>query len=105
MICHYIQDNHNEIRYIRGYRELHTNVLQYEYNLLWDDFLIQQMCNGMYASELFIKVAAVLLGCHIYITSELCAETNPYKSRVARPSTVQGIIACSITARAPDSLE
>ena len=28
--------------------------------------------------ELFIKVAAVLLGCHIYVTSELCTETNPY---------------------------
>ena len=78
MICQYIQENQNEIRYIREYRELYTNVLQYEYNLFWDDFLIQQMCNGVYATELFIKVAAVLLGCHIHITSELCTETNPY---------------------------
>ena len=26
MICQYIQDNQNELRYIQGYRELYTNV-------------------------------------------------------------------------------
>ena len=78
IICQYIQDNRSEISYIQEYRELYTNVLQYEYNLSWDDFLIQQMCNGVYATELFIKVAAVLLRCNIYITSELCTETHPY---------------------------
>ena len=36
------------------------------------------MCNGVYATELFIKVAAVLLQCNSYITAKLCTEAHPH---------------------------
>lgn len=78
IVCEYVRNNQNEIRYICEYREFYDTTIQYEYNLSWNDFLNQQMNNGVYATELFIKTAAVLLGCKIHITSEMCTTTHPY---------------------------
>ena len=44
-------------------------MLYEEYNMTWDNFLIEQTHNGVYATELFIKTAAVLIGINIQITS------------------------------------
>ena len=46
--------------------------------MTWDNFLIAQTHNGMYATELFIKTAAVLIGINIQITSEHCTRQHPY---------------------------
>ena len=37
--------------------------------MTWDNFLNEQSRNGVYATELFIKTTAVLVGINIHITS------------------------------------
>ena len=44
----------------------------------WDSFISEQSNSGVYATELFIKTTAVLLGMNIYITSEHCTPEHPY---------------------------
>ena len=46
--------------------------------MAWDDFLIAQTHNGVYATEPFIETAAVLIGINIQITSEHCTRQHPY---------------------------
>ena len=53
-------------------------MLYEEYNITWDNFLIEQTRNGVYATELFIKTTAVLIGINIQITSEYCTRQHPY---------------------------
>ena len=77
-ICEYVQQHQNNIAYIQQYHTLYNDVLYEEYNMTWDDFLIAQTHNGVYATELFIKTAAVLIGINIQITSEYCTPQHPY---------------------------
>ena len=46
--------------------------------MTWDNFLNEQSRNGVYATELFIKTTAVLVGINIHITSEHCTREHPY---------------------------
>ena len=77
-ICEYVQQNQNSIPYIQQYHTFYINELYEEYNMTWDNFLIEQTHSGVYATELFIKTTAVLVGINICITSEYCTQQHPY---------------------------
>ena len=53
-------------------------ILYQNYNMSWDSFISEQSNNGVYATELFIKTTAVLLGMNIHITSVHCTPEHPY---------------------------
>ena len=46
--------------------------------MTWDNYLNDQLCNEVYATELFIKTTAVLVGINMHITSEHCTRQHPY---------------------------
>ena len=77
-ICEYVQQNQNSIPYIQQYHTFYINELYEEYNMTWDNFLIEQTHSGVYATELFIKTTTVLVGINICITSEYCTQQHPY---------------------------
>ena len=77
-IYEYVQQYQNSIPYIQQYYTFYNNVLYDEYNMTWDNFLIEQSHSGVYAIELFIKTIAVLVGINISITSEYCTQQHPY---------------------------
>ena len=49
--------------------------------MTWDNLLNEQLCNGIYATELFIKTTAVLVGINIRTSSVSCEISilNDYK--------------------------
>ena len=77
-ICQFIQQNQNDVTYINDYQTHYNNVLYQDYNMSWDSFISEQSNSGVYATELFIKTTAVLLGMNIHITSEHCTPEHPY---------------------------
>ena len=71
IVCQYIRLHQNAIEYIRNYRTLYNQTLHVDHNhITWSDFINEQSCNGTYATELFIKATAVMIGIDIHITSE-----------------------------------
>ena len=65
-----IQENYNDIQYIQQYSTIYDLTLHEGHNhMTLDEFLYDQSGNGTYATELFIKITAVIIG--IDITSAL----------------------------------
>ena len=79
MVCQYIWLHQNEIEYIRDYRTLYNQTLHVDHNhITWSDFINEQSYNGTYATELFIKATAVMIGIDIHIISELCTREHQF---------------------------
>ena len=65
--------------YIQQYRGMYNMVLNDEHQCMpWSAFSNEQNIIGTYATELFNKMTAVIIGVDIHITSEHCTRDSPY---------------------------
>ena len=78
-VCQYIQQHQEHIEYIQQYRAMYNATLNEEHHRMsWDEFINEQNMVGTFATELFIKATAVIVGVDIHITSEHCNRESPF---------------------------